>query len=97
MARIKEIVKQKEPPVEERKKFNGEGGSEYVDDKDLTLVEERKELIEDLFERVEAYIKTNVELIKLRSVDKLSVVLASLASKFAVLLFLSFRSEEHTS
>src|SRR4030095_3616251 len=90
MARIKEIVKQEDPPVEERKKFNGEGGSEYVDDKDLTLVEERKELIEDLFERVEAYIKTNVELIKLRSVDKLSVVFASLASKFAVLLFLSF-------
>lgn len=89
MARIKEFEKKEKLPVEERKKFNGEGGDEYVEDKDLDLIEERKELIEDLFEKVEAYIKTNVELIKLRTIDKLSVVIASLASRFVLLVLFS--------
>jgi hypothetical protein len=90
MARIKEIEKKEELPVEERKKFNGEGGEEYVDDKGLNMVEERKELVEDLFEKVEGYIKTNVELIKLRTIEKLSVVIASLASQVVLLVLFSF-------
>ena|SRR6188472_4413290 len=90
MARIKDIVKKEELPVGERKKFNGEDSLEYTDDKDLNMVEERKELIEDLFEKVEAYIKTNVELIKLRTIDKLSAVIASLASGVVLLILFSF-------
>jgi hypothetical protein len=90
MARIKEIVKKEELPVGERNKFNGEDSVEYADDKDLNMVEERKELIEDLFEKVEAYIKTNVELIKLRTIDKLSAVIASLASGVVLLILFSF-------
>jgi len=90
MARIKEIVKKEELPVGERNKFNGEDSVEYTDDKDLNMVEERKELIEDLFEKVEAYIKTNVELIKLRTIDKLSAVIASLASGVVLLILFSF-------
>ena len=90
MARIKDIVKKEELPVGERNKFNGEDSVEYTDDKDLNMVEERKELIEDLFEKVEAYIKTNVELIKLRTIDKLSAVIASLASGVVLLILFSF-------
>jgi len=53
-------------------------------------LEDRKELVEELFERAEAYARTNFELYKLKTVNKLSVVVASLISRLAVILIFSF-------
>ena len=53
-------------------------------------IEDRKELIEDLFEKAEAYAKTNFELFKVKTVDKLAVVVASLISRLIVLVVFSF-------
>lgn len=55
-----------------------------------SLVEDRKELVEVLFEKAEAYAKTNIELYKLRTVDKLAVVIASLVSRILVIIIFSF-------
>ncbi len=54
------------------------------------LIVDRKELVEDLFEKAEAYVKTSIEIIKLKSADKMAAVAASLISRLVVILFLSF-------
>jgi hypothetical protein len=43
-------------------------------------MEEKATLIESLFEKAEAYIKTNIELIKLKAIDKLSDLMSTIAS-----------------
>ena len=53
-------------------------------------IEDRKELIEDLFEKAEVYARTSLELYKLKTVDKLSVVVASLVSRLVVTIIFSF-------
>lgn len=53
-------------------------------------IEDRKQLVEDLFEKAEAYVKTSIEILKLKSADKMAEVAASLVSRLVVILFLSF-------
>jgi hypothetical protein len=53
-------------------------------------LEDRKELVEDLFEKAEAYAKTSFEIYKLKTVDKMAAVVASLVTRLVVILFLSF-------
>ena len=63
---------------------------EEMDSDENNPIEDRKELIEDLFEKAEAYAKTNLEIFKLKTADKLAVVVASLVSRLVVLLVFSF-------
>lgn len=51
------------------------------------IIDTRKELIEDLFERSESYIKTNVELIKLKAVDKTADIVSALVANGAMVIF----------
>ncbi|MFZ1677635.1 MAG: hypothetical protein WBP41_01355 [Saprospiraceae bacterium] len=53
-------------------------------------LEDRKELVEDLFEKAEAYAKTSFEIYKLKTVNKMAEVVASMATRLVVVLFLSF-------
>ncbi|MEO6132303.1 MAG: hypothetical protein ABIQ02_10680 [Saprospiraceae bacterium] len=54
-------------------------------------ISERKEIIEDLFEKAETYAKTNIELFKLKFADKIAVIIASLVSRIiSVILFSIF-------
>ncbi len=53
-------------------------------------IEDRKELVEDLFEKAEAYVKTSIEIFKLKSADKMAEVTASMVTRLVVILFLSF-------
>lgn len=50
------------------------------------IIDTRKELIEDLFERSESYIKTNVELIKLKAVDKTADIVSSVVANGAIVI-----------
>ncbi|MEP6701192.1 MAG: hypothetical protein ABJA85_07745 [Bacteroidota bacterium] len=61
-------------------------GKEWEND-NLDPIEERKELIEDLFEKAEAYAKINIELFKLKTADKMAVVVASTVSRIVIFLF----------
>lgn len=53
-------------------------------------LEDRRELVEDLFEKTETYVKTSFEIFKLKTVDKTAEVVASIVSRLVVILFLSF-------
>jgi hypothetical protein len=61
-----------------------------MDSDENNPIEDRKELVEDLFEKAEAYVKTSFEIYKLKSADKLAEVIASTISLLVVILFLSF-------
>ena len=50
---------------------------------------EEATLIESLFEKAEEYAKTNVDLFKLKAIDKSADVVSSLASKFIILIVVS--------
>lgn len=58
-----------------------------VHDEDENFIEERKELVEDLFEKAEAYVKTNINLIKLKAVDKIASTVSSAVSSAVVAIF----------
>jgi len=88
MAQRKEVAENEEESVVEKTNMNGDGKETAVDQ--IDTMEERKELLEDLFEKAEAYAKTNVELFKLKAADRLSVVIASLVSRLVVIVFFSF-------
>lgn len=97
MDRTKELEElQREKMIQERGKLNGEDAiaaeeeTPYKDDQDKTLMAERKELIEELFEKAESYIKINVEITKLKAVDKLAMGVSSFAAVLLVFLFFSF-------
>lgn len=49
-------------------------------------MEEKATMIESLFERTEAYAKTNIELVKLKAIDKSADVVSTLVSKVAVII-----------
>ncbi len=53
-------------------------------DDEVIIVEEQKELIEQLFEKTDSYIKTNVSLLKLKTVDKTATVVSSLTDQLAL-------------
>ncbi len=59
-----------------------ENGSEFIED--------RQELIEDLFEKAEVYLKTNVDLFKLKAVDRFAEVVSSLVANMTVLILFLF-------
>ncbi len=88
MRHRKEVGEKGEDGVGEKNNINGDGEETGEDQKDP--IEDRQELIEDLFEKAEAYAKTNVELLKLKAVDKLSVIVASLVSRLIVIVFFLF-------
>jgi len=97
MDRTKELEEElQKKTFEERSKMNGEGemppGEEipYKDEPDKTLIEERKELVEELFEKAEAYFKTNIEIAKLKAADKLAMGVSSFAAVLLFFLFFSF-------
>ena len=48
------------------------------------FIQQRKELIKDLFEDVEVYAKTNIELLKLKTTAKVANVVSSLMAQIAV-------------
>jgi uncharacterized membrane protein YdbT with pleckstrin-like domain len=57
------------------------------------FIEERKEILEELFERVEKYIHINIELYKLRAAEVVAEVISStianvLIALFAIIFFL---------
>ena len=87
--------KGEEYEVENRSRVSVVPNEIGVDDADdngdgrVDPLEERKELIEDLFEKAEAYAKTNMELLKLRAADKLSEIVASLVSRIIIIVFFS--------
>ena len=77
--------------VESATELDGIGrNGERTNGDPFDTIEERKELIEDLFEKAEEYAKTNVELFKLKATAKLAGITASLVSRLIVILFLSF-------
>ena len=96
MDRTKELEELQKETIEERSKMNGEGEvpfeqeTPYKDEPDKTLIEERKELVEELFEKAEAYFKTNIEIAKLKAADKLAMGVSSFAAVLLFFLFFSF-------
>ncbi len=83
MARFKEVSEQETKPIRENNAAeNGhEIGTEPIDS-----IEETKELAEDLFEKTQAFVRTSLELYKLRMTDKLALVLASLVSRIIIII-----------
>ena len=67
--------------IEEREE-NMDNGSETI--------EERNELIEDLFEKAEEYVKTNIELAKLKIIDKVADVVGAIVTQLAIVLVIFF-------
>ena len=65
---------------------------ENIQDNGSDTIEERKELIEDLFEKAEQYVKTNIELAKLKVIDKVADTIGALVTQIALVLvgFFSF-------
>jgi uncharacterized membrane protein len=57
------------------------------------FIEERKEILEELFERVESYVRINVEIYKLRAVESAAEITSSILANVlialvAIILFL---------
>src|SRR5437868_5966825 len=50
-------------------------------------MDERKKLVESLVDRAEEYGKTSVELLKLKTVDKATGILSSMAIRFTLFFF----------
>jgi len=88
MEHRKEVDENEEASVEEKNNINEDREETSEDQKDP--IDDRKKLIEDLLEKAETYAKTNVELFKLKAADKLAVVIASLISRFVLIVFFSF-------
>ena len=59
---------------------------ENIQDNGSETIEERKELIEDLFEKAEQYVKTNIELAKLKVIDKVADTIGALVTQIALVL-----------
>jgi len=55
-----------------------------------TVLEERKEIIEDLFEKAEEYVKTNIQLAKLKATDKVAEIVGSLVTQIAIVVLAFF-------
>lgn len=49
-----------------------------------SFIEERKEILEDLFERVESYIKINVQIYKLRAVEVVAEAASSIMANILI-------------
>jgi 1,4-dihydroxy-2-naphthoate octaprenyltransferase len=62
---------------------------EVAQDDHVTIVEEQKEIIEQLFEKTDSYIKTNVSLLKLKTVDKTASLVSGLTANL-ILFVLCF-------
>jgi len=65
-------------------------------DDNAVIVENPKELIHELFEKTDSYIKTNVSLLKLKTVDKTGILVSSFSASlvlfslcFLMVLFIS--------
>jgi ABC-type multidrug transport system fused ATPase/permease subunit len=57
---------------------------------DESFIEERKELIQELFEKTESYIKTNVNLFKLNAINKVASAASSVMANLAVIILSVF-------
>ena len=49
-------------------------------------MEEKATLIESLFEKAEAYAKTNIDIFKLKAIDKSADVISSIVAKLAIII-----------
>ncbi len=49
-------------------------------------MEEKATLIESLFEKAETYAKTNIDILKLKAIDKSADVISSIAAKLAIIV-----------
>jgi hypothetical protein len=49
-----------------------------------SFIEERKEILEDLFERVESYVKINVQIYKLRAVEVVAEAASSIMANILI-------------
>lgn len=61
-----------------------------VPDNGQNTIEERKELIEDLYDKVEEYVKTNIQLAKLKATDKLAEVVGSIVVQITLIVLAFF-------
>ncbi len=52
-------------------------------------MEDKKELVEALFERIKEYLNTSIEIIKLKSVEKAAEIFSTLAVKLSILAIAS--------
>ena len=52
-------------------------------------MEDKATLMESLFERAEVYAKTNVELFKLKAIDKSADIVSTLVPKFVIVVIIS--------
>lgn len=66
----------------ENEKLAGDNGE--------SVLEERKEIIEDLFEKAEEYVKTNIQLAKLKAIDKVAEIVGSLVTQIALVVLAFF-------
>lgn len=72
-------------------KITGNGSGILEDGKEIIentkeIIETRKELIEDLFERTESYVKTNLDLVKLKAIDKTADIVSSVVANGAIVI-----------
>jgi hypothetical protein len=63
---------------------------EIAGDNGENVLEERKEIIEDLFEKAEEYVKTNIQLAKLKATDKVAEIVGSLVTQIAIVVLAFF-------
>ena len=59
---------------------------EVVHDDHMVILEEQKQVVEELFEKTDSYIKTNVNLLKLKTVDKTAILVSSLTANLTLFL-----------
>ena len=53
-------------------------------------IEDKKEILDDLFEKVEGYVKTNIQLIKLKATDKVADVIGQIVTQIVTIVLFFF-------
>lgn len=59
---------------------------EVAHDDNMVILEEQKQVMEELFEKTDSYIKTNVSLLKLKTVDKTADLVSTLTANLTLFL-----------
>lgn len=53
-------------------------------------IAEKKEMLDDLFEKVEGYVQTNIQLIKLKATDKVADVIGQIVTQIVTIVLFFF-------
>ena len=53
-------------------------------------IAEKKEMLDDLFEKVEGYVRTNIQLIKLKATDKVADILGQVVTQIVTIVLVFF-------